>query len=356
MRIARFVIGALAGLFMAGSAHAETLRLGVAAPLSGPSAVLGAQIRAGAQAAANDGSVTLEIVDDACTADGGAKAAKQFAEAKVQAVVGFLCGEAIEAAMPILKEAGIPVITIGVRTDSLTDQREKTGWPVFRLAPRADSEHEATGRLLTKLWRDKLFAIVDDGTIYGRELAESFRTAAQQDGLKPVFNDTFRPQLDNQVALVGRLRKAGATHAFVGGDRDDIAIMARDARKIGLNMVFAGGETLRAAPGPVPLAAGTLMIALPEWQEVADPAVVGKFKANGVIPDGYVLPAYAAVEVVRAAAADAGSSGDLKKALTEHDFQTAIGPVRFDAKGDLSENPYRVFRYDGTRFVRVEVQ
>jgi branched-chain amino acid transport system substrate-binding protein len=106
----------------------------------------------------------------------------------------------------------------------------------------------------------------------------------------------------------------------------------------------------------VPLAAGTLMIALPEWQEVAEPAVAEKFKTNGVIPDGYVLPAYAAVEVVRAAAADASASGDLKKALTEHDFQTTIGLVRFDAKGDLSDNPYRVFRYDGTRFVPVEVQ
>ena len=55
-------------------------------------------------------------------------------------VVGFLCTEAIEAAMPILKDAGIPVITVGVRTDSLTDRKVKTGWPVFRLAPRADAE------------------------------------------------------------------------------------------------------------------------------------------------------------------------------------------------------------------------
>lgn len=356
MRVSRFVIGALAGLLLAGAAHAETLRLGLAAPLSGPSAILGAQMRGGAEAAAGDGAVALQIADDACTADGGARAARQFADARVQAVVGFLCGEAIDAAMPILKDAGIPVITIGVRTDSLTDRREKTGWPVFRLGPRADSEHEAAGRLLTKLWRDKLFAIVDDGTIYGRELAESFRTAAEQDGLKPVFNDTFRPQLDNQIGLVGRLRKADATHVFVGGDRDDIAVMARDARKIGADIVFAGGEALRAAPGPVPLAAGTLMIALPEWQDVADPAVLEKFKAAGIIPEGYVLPAYAAVEVARAAFADAGTSGDLAEALAGHDFQTAIGPVRFSPKGDLYENPYRVFRYDGTRFMPMDMQ
>ena len=58
-------------------------------------------------------------------------------------VVGFLCTEAIEAALPIFKDAQIPVITPGVRTDSLTDRRDKTGWPVYRLAPRADAEGEA---------------------------------------------------------------------------------------------------------------------------------------------------------------------------------------------------------------------
>jgi branched-chain amino acid transport system substrate-binding protein len=41
-------------------------------------------------------------------------------------------------------------------------------------------------------------------------------------------------------------------------------------------------------------------------------------------------------------------------ALTGHDFTTAIGPVRFDGKGDLSQSPYRVFRFDGTRFVPLE--
>lgn len=355
MRIAGFVLSALAGFALAGYAHAETMRIGVSAPLSGPSSVLGAQVRDGARAAAGD-VVTLDIADDACTAEGGAQVAKRFAEAKMQAVIGFLCGDAIEAALPILKDAGIPVITIGVRTDSLTDRRGKTGWPVFRLGPRADGEHDAAGRLLTKLWRNELFAIIDDGTIYGRELAGSFRTATEQDGLKPVFNDTYRPQLDNQIALVGRLRKAEATHVFVGGDSDDIAVMARDASKIGADVIFAGGETLRAAPGPVPLAKGTLMVGLPEWQDITNAAVLAKLKASGMVPEGYVLPAYAAIEIARAALSEAGSADRLEEALTERDFQTAIGPVKFGGKGDLSENPYGVFRYDGTRFVPMEIK
>lgn len=358
MRIAGFVIGALFALALAGGpARAEAMRIGVAAPLSGPSQLLGEQIRNGALEAASAPDITLEVADDTCTGEGGVNAAQRFVDAKVQIVVGFLCTEAIEAALPILKQANIPVITVGVRTDSLTDRREKTGWPVFRLGPRADSEREAAGRLLTRLWREELFAVIDDGTIYGRELAESFRTAAEQSGLKPVFTDTFRPQLDNQIGLVGRLRKAEATHVFVGGDRDDIAIMARDAKKIGTDITFAGGENLRSAPGDVPLAEGTLMVALSEWSDMATPAAIEKLGAKGIVPEGYVLPAYAATEIAITAVTEAADTGKpLAGTLAGREFSTAIGAVRFNDKGDLSANPYRLFRFDGSRFLPLDVQ
>jgi branched-chain amino acid transport system substrate-binding protein len=284
-------------------------------------------------------------------------AANQLIAAKVRVAVGFLCTEAIEAAMPLFKDAGIPVITVGVRTDSLTDRRRKTGWPVYRLAPRADGERVAAARILTELWRAELFAIVDDGTIYGRELAESFRLAAEQSGLQPVFVDTYRPQLDNQIGLVGRLRKAEATHVFVGGDRDDIALIGRDARALDVPLVIAGGENLRSAPGEVPLAPGTLMIGLPEWSEVAAPEATAKIRAANVYAEGYVLPAYAAIEIaLQAVAAADASGGAAADALTAGTFQTSLGPVRFDANGDLGDSPYGLFEFDGQKFVPMASQ
>lgn len=356
MRIAGFVIGALAALALTGIVQAQDLRIGVAAPLSGASATLGEQVKAGALSAASPAGIELEIIDDACSAEGGAQAAEQFITRGVQIVVGFLCTESIEAALPLLQHNSIPVITVGVRADSLTDRREKTGWPVFRLAPRADDEREAVASFLTRLWSKELFAIVDDGTIYGRELAESFRAAVEQAGLKPVFIDTFRPQLDNQIGLVGRLKKASATHVFVGGDRDDIAIMAHDAQQIGAGIVFAGGETLRAASGDVPLTQGTLMVALPEWAVGAGKEVAARLAGDGIIAEGYVLPAYAAIEIAATALAASADSGEpLVKTLTGREFQTAIGPIRFDDKGDLSDNPYRLFRFDGKQFIPVDM-
>ncbi|WP_421913356.1 branched-chain amino acid ABC transporter substrate-binding protein [Mesorhizobium sp.] len=355
MRPGTTTIALLLWLSVAGGASAQALLVGIAAPLSGPSAILGKQIATGASLAAQANDVDIKTVDDACSADGGAAAARELAAAKVNMVVGFLCTDAIEAALPILKDANIPVITVGVRTESLTDRRAKTGWPIYRLGPRGDDERNAVATTLTRLWQNELFAIIDDGTIYGREMAETFRAAAEQAALKPVFTDTFRPQLDNQIGLIGRLKKAGATHVFAGGDGDDIAIMGRDAAQLNAGIVFAGGENLRTPPGDVPYAVGTLMIAPPEWADIADPKVMQAFAGQKIVPDGYTLPAYAAVEIAKAASGLSEiSAKPLADALTGHDFTTAIGPVRFDGKGDVSQSLYRVFRFDGTRFVHAE--
>jgi branched-chain amino acid transport system substrate-binding protein len=332
--------------------------VGIVAPLSDAMAPAGEQIRVGALVAAAERGLAesrIEIADDACTAEGGERAATDLIAEGVALVVGFACTEAIEAALPLFKEAGIPVITPAVRTDSLTDARLRTDWPVFRMAPRAGDEKLAISDILVPRWRDALFAIVDDGTIYGRELVESFRLAAETAGLRTVFGDTFRPQMDNQIGLVGRLRRAGATHVLVGGDREDIAVIARDAAELGLSLTIAGGEALRAADGAVPLAEGVLMVGLAEPAEIATPAAVDAFARRELIPEGYMLPAYAAMEVAQQALVAAEvQDRPLAEVLAQGSFTTALGPVRFDEKGDVPGNPYRLFRYDGSRFVPVE--
>ena len=352
------IFHALVGLLLCvacGTAQAETL--GLSAPLSGPSAILGEQIKAGASAAATTLGVDLDVQDDACTAEGGRAAADRFISAKVVAVVGYLCNEAVEAALPLLTQAGIPVITSSVRTNSLTDQRAKTNWFFYRTGPRADSERYAAASILTRLWRKELFAVIDDGTIYGRELAETFRTAAEGAALKPVFVDTFRPQMENQIALMGRLRKAGATHLFVGGDREDIAVMGRDAAKLGMDLTIAGGEALRAAPAEPKLADGTLMIAMPEWRDVADLAAIEAIQKQGAAAEGYALPTYASVQVaVEAMRSAATSDRSLVQALDEGTFSTVLGKMTFNENGDLATNPYRIFRFEDGHFRPLETE
>lgn len=337
-------------------AGAQTI--GIVAPVSESVELLGNQLRSGAEIAAERRRIAannLRFADDSCSAEGGAEAAGAMVAAGVRIVVGFLCTEAIEAAMPVLKNAGIPVVTPGVRANSLTDRRAKTGWPVYRMAPRADDEREAVSSILVSRWQDELFAIVDDGTIYGRELVESFRLSAELAGLQPVFIDTYRPQMDNQIGLVARLNRAGATHVLVGGDLVDVAIMGRDAEELDFDLTIASGETLRAAAGDVPLAEGTLMVGLPEPADLAPETVISAFEEREIVPEGYMIPGYAAFEIAVEALIRAETSGrTITQVLDEDTFDTAMGTVDFDNKGDLEGNPYGLFRYDGSTFVAVE--
>lgn len=356
MRFSARALGLAAALAAACAVPADAggARVGLAVPLEGSSELLGTQMRDGALLAARDAGAEMIVANTACSKEGGVRAARQFVAEEVGIVVGFLCFEAIEAALPILSEAGIPTVTSGVRTNALTDRRERTGWLVWRAAPRADAEAAAASEILVQRWRDQLFAIVDDGTVYGRDLSETLRLAVETAGLQPVFVDTFRPQSENQVALVGRLRRAGASHVFVGGDREDIAVIARDAEELDHELTIAGGEALRAV-AETPLAEGTLMIGLPEWADVADPDVLERFSAPEIAPDGYVLPTYAATQIALAALEQAKATGaSLPDLLSGGPFQTVLGPIAFDDKGDLSENPFRLLRYDGERFVPVE--
>jgi len=63
------------------------------------------------------------------------------------------------------------------------------------------------------------------------------------------------------------------------------------------------------------------------------------------------------VELARAAAERAAAADtQVADVLAGGDFQTAIGPVRFDAKGDLTNNPYRLFRFENGAFVHVQAE
>jgi branched-chain amino acid transport system substrate-binding protein len=340
-----------ASALLAAPALANEHRIGLSAPLSDDFSLLGEQMRDGAVIAAEAASLELVVEDDGCTAEGGARAARNLVGREVSIAVGFLCTEAIEAALPILGAAGIPVISSGVRSGGLTDRRAREGWLVWRVIPRADAELAAVADILVPQWRSELFAIVDDGTIHGRELAESLRLGAELAALQPVFVDTYRPQMENQIGLVGRLRRAGATHVFVGGDRDDIAIIARDAAELDHDLTIAGGEALRAE-GDIPLPAGVLMIGVPEWADMLDEGTIEPFAEAGIVPEGYVATTHAAVEVAaQALDAAGGEPAAMRQALDQGQFETLIGTLSFDEKGDRRGSPYRLLRFDGERFL-----
>lgn len=356
-RLAAFALAAslAAGAPTARAAEAAPLLIGVAAPLSGSSEVLGRQVAAGAKLTAarlgKEGSpVDLVTADAECSADGGAKAAHLFVDRKVKIAVGFLCTEALEAALPILKTAGIPTLDVGVRASRLTDRRERTGYLIWRIAPRGDAEANAIARYLAKRWNGVPYGLVDDGAIYNRSLADAVRLRLEAQGMKASTVDSYRPAEEKQFGLARRIQKTGVTNLFIAGDRPDVAIIARDAASLGLDLKIVGGEALfDEASADAPLKDGIVSIGpLTRFPALADKDSKDPAEA---IPEGYFGPAAAAVSVAAEAARAAAKGQSLPEILNTASFSTPLGAIRFDAKGDSDLDLFRAFSWQGTEFV-----
>ena len=343
----------VAAFALTGPALAAPVKVAVVAPADGPFALLGRQIAAGAQFQAGDRGSQVIPVNESCDPAGGEALKKALLESVAEAAIGFLCIESLEAALPVLAEAGIPAITVSVRSDILMEDALKKKWPFYRLTPSGKAEAATITEAIVANWRGKPLALIDDGTIHSRELVESVRNALAEIGVTPVFTDTYRPAQEQQVSLVRRLAKSGATHVFTGGDRNDTAVIARDAKAENVSITLLGGDTLNAADLDVPLENGVLAVTIPDAARAPEAAAVVKaMRAAQIEPEGYVLPAFAAVSLLEQAKDQAAKDGSrLSDALSKGPYQTVLGPVRFNGAHELADTPYRLMQWQDGRFI-----
>jgi branched-chain amino acid transport system substrate-binding protein len=343
----------IAGSVQAAPALAVGLKIAVVAPADGPFALLGQQMLDGARFQAEDRGSEIIAIPETCEAKDDESLTKALLASGAEAAIGFLCTESLEAALPALAEAGIPALTLSVRSDILMEDALKKKWPFFRLVPSAKAEAAKVTEIILSRWKNEPLGLIEDGTIHGRELVESVRGALAEVGLTPTFSDTYRPAQEQQVSLVRRLAKSGATHVFTGGDRADTAIIARDAASEQVALTLMGGEALAAANLPVPLANGVLAVSLPDYATLPDAkGTVDAMTAAKLLPEGYVLPAFAAVTLLEQAKEQAGKDGSpVLDALAKGPYQTVLGSLRFNANHELAENPYRLLEWQNNRFI-----
>ena len=336
-------------LLAASPAPAAGLTIAVVAPDAGPLAILGQQVRDGARVAAEANGDTIVEIPEGCDEKDGDGIAKAILSANAAAAVGFLCTEGLSAALPALAEAKVPAITLSVRSGILMEDALRKTWPLFRLAPGPKAEADKAVEVITRDWKAEPFALIDDGTIHARELVETIRLRLEEVGMKAAFVDTYRPAQEQQLTLVRRLSQTGVTRVFVGGDRTDVAVIARDAKAEKTPLALLGGEALVGADSTVPMTDGVEAIALPDFQlQPAGKEIAAAMLARDIVAEGYVLPAHAAVAALAAAAAE---GGDLAAALAGGRFTTAIGPLAFGADHELAGNPYRLLVWRAGAFV-----
>ncbi|WP_417415483.1 ABC transporter substrate-binding protein [Hoeflea sp.] len=362
IRAALSVLPLVLGLcFATTPARAESLHVGLVIPQEGQFKPLGDHVREAFETweAANP-NVFEDIVegDDNCSEQAGTDAAAAMIEAGVNIVVGFLCSESLAAALPLLSNENIPVITLTVRADIIGEEAARLGWKFFRLAPRAGTEAQIAADAILRLWADKSFALIEDGAISGRELVEAIRINIENRGMKPNFVDNYRPGQATQPSLVRRLKSAGVTRVFVGGERSDMAVIAMEAERQGVALKFMGGDLLHAPQGDIPLPDGTIAVlaagATPGPE--AEAARIA-FESRGLIAEGLGIPAYAAAEILGTIATRMNySDTGLEETLRSTTFSTALGSVTFDENGERREPGFVLAILRDGEFTRLSIE
>jgi branched-chain amino acid transport system substrate-binding protein len=326
---------------------AEEIRIGFATPLTGPFAATGARHRTAVMLAVRDLNarggvlarpVRLVSADDACGVEQAEAAAQSLVDAGVVFVVGHLCSHSSLMAAPVYEAAGVPMMSTTSSHPRLTEEGRGN---VFRLIGRDDAQGSLAGDLLAARWGRGRIAILNDGSTYGASLAAEARRRLHEHGVTEVLLTAYPPGREDYSVLVGQLRQAAIDVAYVGGYGPDAARIVRAAREGGDDLQLVGGHALGMAEfwsvaGRA--GEGTLFTSRRDAERgPEEEQVLRELRAEGLGRRPTSLATYAAVQVWAQATERAGTAdaAAVTEALHRGRFETVVGRVAFDAKGDL---------------------
>jgi branched-chain amino acid transport system substrate-binding protein len=177
----RGLIVSMGAIALAGCGEVpDTIRIGVAQPLSGPSAARGQDLLNGAQLAVNDLNasgfriggkpVKFEIVakDDKADPATAKTVAQQLVDEKVVAVIGHLSSDVTETTAPIYAKGNVPQLF----TSSATKNVQIAQGNGFRLIANDTLQAQAMVGYVTESLRAENVAIIYEDTAYGKPIRE----------------------------------------------------------------------------------------------------------------------------------------------------------------------------------------
>ena len=354
----KILTAAASAAFLAGVSAAEAeIKIAVVGPMTGQYASFGVQMKAGAEQAVADinakGGVlgqklTLLVGDDACDPKQAVAVANKMVGGDVKFIAGHFCSGSSIPASKIYEEEGVLQISPGSTNPKLT---EEGGDNVFRVCGRDDQQGEIAGEFLATQFKGKRIAIVHDKTAYGKGLADETRKSLHKQGMKEAMYEAFSAGEKDYSALVSKLKGANIDVLYVGGYHAEAGLIVRQMRDQGMKTRLVSGDALVTSEywditGKA--GEGTLMTFSPDPRKNPAAAnVVKAFRAKKIEPEGYVLYTYGAVQAWKQAVEKAGNMklNSAIENLRSMQFDTVLGKIGFDKKGDVTAPGYVVYEW-----------
>jgi branched-chain amino acid transport system substrate-binding protein len=294
----------------------------------------------------------LEIGDDACDPKQAVSVANSMANKKIIFMHGHWCSSSTIPASDVYNEAQIPMATVSTNPQ-VTERGLKN---IFRIMGRDDQQGLVAGTYLADTFKNRKIAVVDDKSAYGKGLADEIAKAIEGRKVKLVLRESITAGEKDYSALVSKLKAAGVEVMAYGGYHTEVALILRQAQQAGLKLTIMGGDTLTNSELVTAAGAASdnvLFTFSPDPRKNPAAAdIVKRFRDAKVEPEGYVMYAYAAMQLFAQAAEKAKGTqyADLEKSMRGGNFDTVIGKLSFDAKGDNKLPGFMVYRWKSGKY------
>jgi len=161
---------------------------------------------------------------------------------KVQAIIGSVASSNTLAGAPIAQQSGVPLMTPASTNETVTQTGDYISRSCFTDAFQgvvmAKFAYETLGK-------KKAVIIIDNSSDYSRGLASVFRAKFTEMGGQVVSNDndTTYTQKDTDFrSLLQKVKRADPDVIFLPGYYTEVGLMIKQARSMGMNMPFLGGD------------------------------------------------------------------------------------------------------------------
>ncbi|MBC8159342.1 MAG: branched-chain amino acid ABC transporter substrate-binding protein [Alphaproteobacteria bacterium] len=349
-------------MFSPAIAQAETV-FAVVGGMSGPYEQIGSWFKNGSRGAIEEinssGGLLGEqlkfiVRDDDCDADKAKVIAEELAGLKVSFVMGHLCSDASIAASDIYEKNGVIAISPSSTNPALTDRGFSN---IFRTTGRDDMQGFVLAEHILRNFKTKPLALIYDKNVYSHDVIKVARKFLHQAGKEGVvFEEAPAMPYDFSV-IMDKIAGKKAEVVLYPAHPEQLASFVRQRKARGLRFVLLGGDTftnVTLEKKEMHLLDGVQFSFPPDpAHDRRNKAIVKKFKDQGINPEAFTFYSYAAVQVWAQAVRVAGSlkASEVSKVLKSRKFDTVLGEIGFDGKGDISNPGFVMYVYNkGKRY------
>lgn len=310
-------------------------------------------------------NVKVVAMDDEADSDVAVQVAEQIRAVvqqgeRVVGIVGHYNSGQTLAAMEIYKDLPLIVVTPTASDVSLT---RKGYTNFFRVNATDAAQGPADARFLVEKLGAKRIAVIHADNEYGRGLRDEMVSALKALGVEPAALIEIPEAAPTQMKAVEQIKAVQPDAIFLAGYETEGYVLLPELREAGIIVPFMASDgcfLYEFIDGAGPAAEGAYVSGItPDPKLVADKKWWIEYQElEARNPGTYSIAGYSALDVISAGVKKAGTfeASKVAEAIRSLDFQSLVGRIRYDAKGDLTEQRVYIFQVKNGDFVQLSAE